>query len=136
MGMLLIISILYLDTVLYFEFGLTVGLSLVLCIVLKLISIKKKRHGYFLFNTFKNQYSDTSKEITEIGIELKLSQENINYNLRKPWLVVLKDVELKKANDFNKKLDKVFSKKPKKLTMYNYWFVVAFLIAMVVLWRF
>lgn len=136
MGLLFVTSIIYLDTNLLFEFGLTVGIIFVLCFILKLISLKQKKHGYFLLNTYRCQYNDVFKDITEIVVESEVVLKNINYNQKTPFLVVLKDVKLKKANDFMKELDKRHSQKPKKFTMYNYWFIVGFLISMVILWRF
>jgi|AntAceMinimDraft_18_1070375.scaffolds.fasta_scaffold00117_24 hypothetical protein len=136
MGSILITAVIYLDTKLYFEIGLTIGIIFIVCALLKFISIKKKRHGTFLFNTYKKQYKELKSDITSLTEVLEIDNKNINYNQRKPWLVVIKDVELKKANELFKKLDNTYTHKPKKLTMYNYWFVIIFLTLMVILWRF
>jgi len=136
MALILITAIIFLDTKQYFEIGLTIGIIFIVCALLKFISIKKKRHGSFLFNTYKKQYMDIKRDISSLAEEFEIDNKNINYNQRKPWLVVIKDVELNKANKFLKKLDNTYTHKPKKLTMYNYWFVIGFLTLMVVIWRF
>ena len=136
MVMVTLISIFFLDTLLYLEIAITVASAIVVAGILKIITIKKKRHGYLLFNTFKKQYDDVSKDITELADEFNIARKNINYNRRRPWLVCIKDVELKKADKLIKKLDNIYTHKPKSLTMYNYWTVIVFLTLMASIWRF
>lgn len=134
--LVVLISIYFLNTTLYFECILVNGIALVLSLVLKLVSIKKSRHGFFLFNTFKKQYDDVSKELFTLAEEFDIPKKNINHNSRKPWLVVLKDVEYKKVNKFAKKLDTIFTHKKKNFSMYIYWTVIVFFTFMAMLWRF
>ncbi|MBI9008644.1 MAG: hypothetical protein JEZ05_01320 [Tenericutes bacterium] len=131
-----IVSILFLDTENFFAVGLTWGIVLFIFVVLKLISIKRKRHGYFFFNVYSKQYPQALEEMIKLADELNIARKNISYNQRYPFLVVIKEVELKTADKFIKKLDYIYIHKPKKLTMYHYWTIIIFFTLMAALWRF
>ena len=107
-----------------------------LFIILKIVSIKYKRHGYLLFNIYKPQYQEVKEKLTLLASEKNVNLSDVNYNIRKPWLIVFKNTDLKTTNSLIKDLEKAFSKKPKKITMYNYWFLIGFLTLLVILWRF
>lgn len=131
-----IVSIIFLDTENFFTVGLTWGIVLFVFIVLKFISVKRKRHGYFFFNIFKKQYPEVLEELIKLADELNIARKNIIYNQNCPFFVFIKEVELKKADKFMKKIDYIYTHKTKKLTMYNYWTIIVFFTLIAALWRF
>lgn len=135
-GLILIGCFWYRGTGQIFESILTLGLILLLIIILKIISLKKQKHGYFLLNNYKKQYQDTKNNLLELAIELEIEKSNINYNIQKPWLVIFKNTSFKKASKVMNKMDKIYTHKPFRFTMYNYWFIIIFLVVITIIWRF
>ncbi len=132
----LLIMVYYLDTEKSFEFFLSTGIVVVVFVIVKLVLLKKRMNGYILLNTYRKQYSEVKKDIYKIAEELEVKQGNICYNRAKPFLLVIRNEENKKVKKLMKKIDKTYTSKKKKLTMYNYWFVIGFLILVTILWRF
>lgn len=133
---LVIISICYLETNKVFEVILTTCLIIIIFIILKICSIIKKRHGYFLFNTYKKDYFEVKNQLENLAETLEIDKSVINYNIKKPYLIIFNQVDYKTIKKLAGKLDKVFVKKPKKITMYHYWSVVIYLILVAIIWRF
>ncbi|XMB72405.1 hypothetical protein RJI07_00515 [Mycoplasmatota bacterium WC30] len=134
--LLFLIMVYYQDTEKTFEFFLTSGIVLVASVIVKLFMLKKRRNGYVLLNTYKKEYDQVKKDINKIAEKLKIDPSNICYNRSRPFLLVITNEDNKTANELVKKINKIYTTKKKKLTMYNYWFVIAFLILITILWRF
>lgn len=133
---ILIALYLCLDTNYLIELLILIDSLLIAYIVLKIISIKKKKHGYFFFNIYKKQYSELNKHLLENSEEFDIDKSNISHHLETPMFVVISNEDIKKTDNFIKKINKIYQKKPKKLTMYNYWFVIGFITILVIILRF
>lgn len=134
--MLMIISICYLETNKVFEVILTTSLLIIIFIILKICSIIKKRHGYFLFNTCKKDYHDVNENLKKLAKTLEIDETAIHYNIKKPYLIVFDQVAYKPIKKLMASLDKIYVKKSRKLAMYHYWSVVIYLILVTIIWRF
>lgn len=132
----LIAMIFYLDTNKWIEFVILIGIFIVIGVGLFLFFLKKKRMGFFLFNTYKKQFPETKKEILAKAEELEIQPSQICYDRCKPWLVVIKDAPFSAVHKLFKELDTADSKKPKHFTMYTYVALVIYLIIIAALWRF
>lgn len=126
----------YRDTNRIIESIIALGLIIVFTLILKFISVKKKRHGYFFFNTYKSDYSNTKSDLYKLANEFDISTENIQYNACKPWLVIFTNTSHKSTNSLMKKMDKIYTHQPIRFTMYNYWFLIIFIVLLVITWRF
>ena len=136
LGVMLILCLLYYDTNKVYEFILTISIIFVIGVILKIVSIKRKKHGYFLFNVYVKHYLDSKNQLYALATKYGIDHSKINYHMCKPWLVIIKDTHLKTVNKMIKDYDSLYAKAHKKITMYNYWYVVAVLVLITALWRF
>lgn len=135
-GLSFLTSIIYLGSNKTVEYIITHVLIVLLYGGLKLWSIKAKKHGYFLFNIYRNHYLDVNQDLLKRAKKSDIAESDIRHHEHSAFYVSFHHVSLKKANKLVKEMDKAYSKSKKTLTMYHYWFVVGYLILMVALWRF
>lgn len=136
LGLILVLCILYYDTEKTYEFILTSSIVFVIGIVLKIVALRKNNQGYFLFNVYNKNYLESKEILYSLAKKHELEASNINYHMCKPWLVIFKKTTMKKANKLMKEYDTLYAKTHRKITMYNYWYLVVVLILITALWRF
>jgi len=119
-----------------FEFLLTVGIEFTAILIIKYVTYRKHNFGYFLFNVYRKEYDSVHKEILETALEFEIDRNNICHKRKKPFLVVVRNEDSKKVAKMFKTIDKAHIKAKKTFTMYNYWFLVAFIAIEVIIWRF
>lgn len=133
---LFVIMVFYRETTKVYSLLITIGIFVVFYTVLFLFSLKKKNFGYFLFNTYGKEYDTVLEDLTRLSQKLHIPLEHICYNKNRPFLVVFSNEDFKKVRKMMKDMDEIYTKKKKRFTMYNYWFLVAFLILAAAIWRF
>lgn len=126
----------YRGTEKYFEFGLTLGIEIVAFAVLKLITYRRRNFGYFLFNVYRKDFEIVHKELVDLSTEMEIERKHICHYRNRPFLLVIKDEDPKRVSSLVKKIDTIHTKGKKTFTMYNYWFIVAFIVLEVIIWRF
>ncbi len=131
-----VLMVFYLGNTKTYQFLLTLGLFVVFFIILLIYCILKKDLGYVLFNTYGKEYQQVLDDLQVIAQKNGISSNNICYNKNKPFLVVFKNLSIKKTTKIMKEMDLIYTKKPKRFTMYNYWFIAVFLVIMASVWRF
>ncbi len=129
-------SIIYLRSDKLVEYIITHALIVLLYAALKLWSIKTQKHGYYLFNIYRSHYEDVNLDLIKRAKKNDIDEANIKHHEHSAFYVSFNHVPMKKANQLVKEMDKAYSKQKKTLSMYHYWFIVAYLILMVALWRF
>ncbi|HPJ23991.1 MAG TPA: hypothetical protein PK113_03680 [Bacillota bacterium] len=131
-----VITICYLGTDKIFEYGLTTGILLVLYLVARFVIRKRKMMGYVLLNVYRNDFAAVRTFILEAAEEMDIELNRICHKRNKPFLLVLKKVDPEDCQKLLKKVDEHFTHQKKRFTMYNYWFIIVYLVLMVALWRF
>ncbi|OQX94084.1 MAG: hypothetical protein B6I17_00055 [Tenericutes bacterium 4572_104] len=126
----------YLDTEKTVEFIIAISIIAFTLTVIYFVYSKKKNYGYFFFNVYRKQYSYIHKKILNLAKENEVDEKNICHDVCKPYLVVFRNTDRKKAKKIVDKLDEIETSKKIKFTMYSYWVIVIFLVLMAVLWRF
>lgn len=131
-----VVMIAYLDTTRVFEFLLATALLGVLYLILRAIMVKKQWHAYILFNICGRQFQGMREDIEKHLEDAKIEPHLVCYKRRRPYLVVVRDTPLKNTSELFKAVDKDRLKHRREFTMYNYWYLIVFIILMVILWRF
>lgn len=119
-----------------YQFLLTLGVFVIFFIILIVYCILKKDLGYVLFNTYGKEYEQVLEDLKLSAQKNGISFNNICYNKNKPFLVVFKNLSIRKTTKIMKDMDLIYTKKPKRFTMYNYWYIAVFLVIMASVWRF
>lgn len=133
---LFVLMVFYRGTTKGYLFLITVGIFVVFYILLLLFSIYKKDLGYVLLNTYSKDYQDVLDNLHKLAQKYNIAKKNICYNKNRPFLVVFKNEKFMKIRKLMKEMDEIYTKAKKQFTMYNYWFIVVFLILVAGIWRF
>ncbi len=125
------------DTNRIFDFLVTIIIVIIITGLIKYIFYRKKIFAYFLLNSYnKTAYKRNKPELMKILEEYDIAKNKLCYNENRPYILVLKNITYKQARSITKKMDRFDSKLPKKFTMFQYWNIIAFLVILVLIWRF
>ncbi len=117
-------------------YAIVIGVLLVIYLATKFMLKKKHIDFIFLYSVAKFDQEMLHGAIAETETKLNLPNQDILYIRNLPFIFKISDNGKKKVKTFQKELDQLLAKKPKRFGFYQYFHIIVALILMAAIWRF
>lgn len=117
-------------------FLLPLGILILLCVIGLVLSIKYKRHGLFILHVYRHQETFHHEVLEILQNDYHMPAEQLLYCKKKPFLYVIKGMDIRSFLRFQKQIDKLYVRHIVTSFWAKYLPIIFVLIILAAYWRY